>query len=507
MKKIAILFLFCCSYSFNISAQNISYSPLHNNEGVRDVSFEILGKVGANYLIFKNIGWRSILQVLDEKMNEKSNERLKFMPDKVLNVDFITYPDHFFMIYQYSRQNVLYSDVAKFDGNGKKLLGPITIDTTRMGLRNPNGVYNLVYSEDKKKVLLYKMIERDGKLNLMTKLFDENFRLLDSTRSLFNYNDRKEVYSPFQVANDGNFFFLREKKAGRRENINEVEVFDRKPNAADFVITPINMQKVYVDEASIKIDNLNNNFIVNSLYYPERKTSSIAGLFTAVINRDDYLVHTYINPFNDSLRSIMAQNSQFRFAFDNLFLKNIYVKKDGSFLLIAEDFSSQNLGGGFGPWNRWDYLYANPYSMYDYGYMYSPYYRYNRYNSFNTMRTTRFYYDKILVLNIDKNLKLDWSNVILKEQVADDDDSYLSFGSMNAGAEINFLFIERNKNAQIVNNHSITSYGNQIRYPTIKSREAGYQFMPRMLKQVAAKSIIMPAVLRGNIVFAKMDFQ
>ena len=138
--------------------------------------------------------------------------------------------------------------------------------------------------------------------------------------------------------------------------------------------------------------------------------------------------------------------------------------------------------------------------------MYSPYYRYNRFNSFNTVRTTRYYYDKILVLNLDKDLKVDWSNVILKEQVADDDDSFLSFGTMNSGAEINFFFIERNKNAQIVNNHSITSYGDQIRYPTIKSREAGHQFMPRMLKQVGAKSVIVPAVLRGNIVFAKIDF-
>lgn len=506
MKKIAILSILVCSFIFNGSAQSISFSPMHNNESVRDVNFEILGKVGPNYLIYKNLGWRSILQVLDGKMKEISNDRLKFMPDKVLNVDFVTYPDHFYMIYQYSRNNVLYCDIAKMNGKGEKLSGPATIDTVRIGLRNPNGVYNFVYSEDKKKLLLYKMVEKDDKLNLMTKLFDDNFTMLDSTRSVFNYNDRREIYSPFQVANDGNFFFLREKKAGRRENINEVEVFDRKPKAADFIVTPINMQKIFVDEASVKIDNLNNKFIVNSLFYTEKKSSNISGLFTAVIERNNYQVRTYINNFSDSLRTTMSANGQYRFAFDNLFLKNIYVKKDGSFLLIAEDFYSQNLGGNYGPWNRWDYLYNNPYSMYDYGYMYSPYYRYNRFNSYNNVRTTRFYYDKILVLNLDKNLKLDWNTVILKDQVADDDDSYLSFGTMNAGAEINFFFIERSKNTQIVNNHSITSYGDQIRYPTIKSREAGHQFMPRMLKQVGAKSVIIPSTLRGNIVFAKVDF-
>jgi hypothetical protein len=36
--------------------------------------------------------------------------------------------------------------------------------------------------------------------------------------------------------------------------------------------------------------------------------------------------------------------------------------------------------------------------------------------------------------------------VLLKKQSDDDTESYLSFGTMNAGAEINFLFIEKEKN-------------------------------------------------------------
>jgi len=131
-----------------------------------------------------------------------------------------------------------------------------------------------------------------------------------------------------------------------------------------------------------------------------------------VISRSTGGVRTYINTFSDSLRSVMTGTNQFRFAFDNLFLQNIFLKRDGSFILVAEDFSTQSIGG-YRPWNRWDYLYNNPYSYYDYNYMYSPYYRYDRFNTFNNS-STRFYYDKALVLSVDNNLKLNWNNIILK---------------------------------------------------------------------------------------------
>ncbi|RYD77317.1 MAG: hypothetical protein EOP53_13185 [Sphingobacteriales bacterium] len=481
------------------------YSVVHGNENNQETNFEILGKVGPNYLVFKKISWRSVLQVFDKNMKELSNDRLKFIPDKVLNTDFIVYPDHFLMVYQHQRNAVLYCNAVKINATGEQVGDIITLDTLRIGVRSPNGVYSTVYSEDKKRILVYKMLERDNKLHLVTKLYDADLTLLDSTRALFPYNDRKEVYSPFQVANDGTIYYVREIKSGSRENISQLELITVKPGSNKFEALPINLQNKYIDEVNIKIDNLNNNFIINSLFYPEKRSSTISGLFSVVVDKETMQARTYVNPFPDSLRAKMTGTNQYRFAFDNLFLKNIFIKKDGSYLLVAEEFSTQSLGG-FNRWNRWDYLYNNPYSYYDYNYMYSPYYRYNRFNSFNNIATTRYNYDKILILSIGKNLQMEWNNVILKSQSDDDDDSFISFGTMNTGAEINFLYIEKEKNSQIISNQSISPYGNLFRYPTIKSREAGYEFMPRLSKQIGARQVMMPCVYRGNICFARIDF-
>lgn len=44
------------------------------------------------------------------------------------------------------------------------------------------------------------------------------------------------------------------------------------------------------------------------------------------------------------------------------------------------------------------------------------------------------------------------------------------------------------------------------RYATLKSYEAGYEFMPKLSKQVGVRQVIMPCIYRGSIAFAKIDF-
>lgn len=511
MKHINILlcsFLFLIA-GFSSSAQNITYSAVHN-ENVRDANFEILGKVGSNIIVFKNIGWKNILQVFDRDMNELSNDRLDFIPDKILQADFVTYPDQFVMIYQYKKSGVVYCDAVTMNAKGEPVSKVSTLDTTRVGMQSGNEIYNTAYSEDKTKILLYKLHERNNndKLHVVTKIYDGSLNLLDSTRSLIPYNDRREVYGPFQITNTGTIVFTKEIKSGNRDNIGELELITNKFKSNEFRSTAINLDKKFIDGVKLKIDNLNDHYIINSFYYPQKRASNIEGILAMLVDSKTDSVKTNTITFSDSLRRVINSSSQYRNAFDNLFLQDIFVKRDGSYLLVAEVYSSQSLGN-YNSWNRWDYLYGNPYyynSYNDYYYWNSPYYRYNRYNSYNGRNSVRYNYDNVLIMSLDSSLHMEWDNVVMKKQTDDDSDSFLSFGTMNVGTEIHFLFIEKERNAQIISNHSISPYGKIYRYPTLKSRERGYQFMPRLSKQVAARQVVMPCVYRGNLCFAKVDF-
>jgi hypothetical protein len=267
----------------------------------------------------------------------------------------------------------------------------------------------------------------------------------------------------------------------------------------------MNLADKNIDEAVIKIDNLNKRYLLNSLYYA-KQPANIKGVFTVVINAAEIdTIRSAFNEFPDSIRSKMNNDALFRSAFDNLSIREAIVRKDGGFILTTEDYYLQNRSSN--AWPRSNYLYNYPYTpSYDY-YLSNPAYGFYRpLNSFNNWQTQRYYYQNILVLSYDNNLNMEWNVIIPKDQSDDGNDNFLSFSTMNFSAEIHFFYNEENRNRQITSNQGLFPNGQLRRYPTLKSREAGYEFMPRLAKQVAYREIIIPCVYRSNIAFAKVVF-
>jgi hypothetical protein len=497
-----ILPVFLILFSFRSPAQKIIYSDLINEDN-REINFEILGKVADNYIIYKNVRWKHMLAVYDENMKLKDNSRIAFIPDKTFNIDFIIYPDHFYMVYQYQKRNTIYCKAVKMSSAGKKLEEPVVLDTSRVGLIADRKIYNTVFSEDKKRILVYKMQKKNDRLTIVTKLYDPALKMLDSTRMVVPFDERTDDYSDLFVDNNGTFLFAKERKTGWQDNVAGLEMIIRHPNRDTSSIFDIPLQGKFIDEVKIRIDNLNNNYIINSLFN-KKKNGNIDGLFTSVIKKDGFRYKTAFNFFDDSLRARINSSGQYSSAFNNLFLRSTVVKKDGGFVIAAEDYYTQTSNTNF---RRYNNLYRAPYtSSYDY-YLSNPSYSgyYRPYGSSSYISSTRFYYDDILVLGIDSSLKLSWNSLIHKKQAEDEQDNFLSYATINAGAEIHFLFIDNNKN-QVINNHSILPNGTMKRYATLKSYEVGFEFMPKLAKQVGSRQVIIPCVYRGSIAFAKVDF-
>ena len=175
--------------------------------------------------------------------------------------------------------------------------------------------------------------------------------------------------------------------------------------------------------------------------------------------------------------------------------------------------SMEKLGGkldfvchsiGMSPNVRKDIPYDN--INYDY-YLNSPYYQslYRPFGSSAFAQRMKYFYDDILIIDVDSVLNLKWNTVIHKKQDDEEQDNFLSFGTFNAGGEIHFLFTA-NRKKQLINNHSVLPGGQVKRYATLKSFEAGYEFMPKLSRQVGARQVIIPCLYRGSVAFAKIDF-
>lgn len=494
------LFLLLFIVSLKPLAQTVNISEV-DREDSRDMNFEIIGKLNSNILVYKNFRSNHKINIFDKDMNTVGTVKLDFIPDRAFNIDFIAYTDHFFMIYQYQRGSILHCMAVKMNAKAQKISEPAELDTTRISVWSDNKIYSTIYSEDRSKIMIFKIQTRFQKFNIQTLLFDNNMKLINKNRHIIDYNERRESYDNFLVANDGSFVFTYAKQSGYRDNSNYLRLVINAPHQNTYSYQDIDLQEKYIDEVKLKIDNRNNRYIINTFYY-KKSRGNIEGLFTYIWDKgNEKKFAAQFTELPDSLRAQAKTKGALRFALDEFFIKQIIVKGDGGFILAAEDFTRDIRGNNF---NRYDYLY-NPYSLSSGGYYYNPYTGYYRpLNSYNN-QTTRFYYENILLLSISKTGKVEWSRVIYKSQFDDNEENFLSFSTMTSGSEIHFLF-NNDRKYEVVADQVLAPDGTITRYPTLKSAQKGYEFMPGLSKQVGAKQIIIPCTYRNNICFAKIDF-
>ena len=502
--KYLLLYLFSGIFCLSGYAQQITYSQPESNDS-RSLNFEIIGKVDGNFLIYKNIRNSHNISVYDNSMKMIDKTDLLFMEDKTLNADFISYPDFAWIIYQYQKRNIVYCMAVKVNGQGKLLIDPIELDTTSINFFASNKLYSTIYSEDKSKIMIYKIQKKNDLFNFTTLLFDSNLSLIKKSRIETNYEDRKNVFSDFFLTNQGNFVFSKGDRSNSRDFIRELFMVSKAPQEDTFNLRQLDLTDIYLDEIKLKVDNLNQTYIINSFFYG-KKRGNVEGLYTTVVKEENNEVIS-VNKvlFGEQARSAAKDQGSSKTAMNDYFIRDIILKRDGGFILTAEDFYSQSRSN---PWNRYDYLYGSPsfYSPYYYNY-YSPYsygYYGNRFYDYNSQ--TRFYYNNVFVMSMDKSGKLDWTSVIHKTQFDDGEDNFLSYALMRSGGELHFLFNEIERRRQLLVEQSVTPDGKIERNPPLRSLDKGYEFMPRYAKQVSANQMIIPCAYRNYITFAKIEF-
>jgi len=502
MKQRYFPFLLLLFFTLSAVSQQITFSEPYRDDS-QDMNFEILGKVKGNLLIFKNVRWHYALNIYNDSMIMQDKVELDFLPGKTFNTDCIVYPDFFYLIYQYQRKGILYCMGARIGHDGKKMGEPIELDTTQVGVMGDNKIYSTIYSDDRRQIMVFKIQRRDDRAHFVTKLYNSELQLQHQSRLSIPFEERRHAFGDFFTDNSGNFVFTFTERNSNRENPSKLTLVKKAPAADSFVFSTVPIGQAYLDEIRTKVDNINRRYIVNSFYYQER-SGNIEGIYSMIWDAAaDTLYAAVFKEFGDDLRGVAKSSGTLKSAFNDFFLRNVILKRDGSFIITAEDQSTQSTG--MNNWNRYDYLYGNPYfTPYNY-YLYSPYSFYRPFGTFGT-QGIRYYNDNILVMSVSKKGIPEWTNIIHKQQFSDDNDNYLSFNTFNTSGELHFLFNDISKRDKLLSDNILTPDGTSKRNPTLRTYEKGYEFMPRFAKQVGARQVIVPCTYRGRICFAKIDF-
>jgi hypothetical protein len=490
---------------FSLSAQKIVYSE-YDRDDTRRMNFEIAGKIGGNFLIYKNVRNTGWISVLDNDMKQIAKVEQDYIPDndRIINVDFFSFPDFCYMIYQYQKRSIIYCMAAKIDGSGKKIGDVMQLDTTQIGFAANNKIYSVIASEDKSKLIVFKINSKNRKNYIITSLlYDNQLSLLKKSRLNMEMEDRDDYLDKFHLDNEGDLVFTKFDRVNN-ENIGEAAFIVKYAQADSFAVYALNTDKIYLDELHIKPDNTNKRFFITSFYTKQRRGNTEGYYFyiwdkeSRKVIREDTIV------FSDELRREARGNASARMAFNDYFIRTIIVRRDGGFIIGSEAYYTTSRGSAF---NRWNYLYGSPFTrMSDY-YYYSPYYSSYWWNSRGSAAgNVRYQADNIVVLSFDKNGRREWANVISKEQFDDQSDDLISYQIVNTGGQLHILFNNMERRTLLLNDFSITPDGKINRSPTLKNLDKGYEFMPKYAKQVGARQIIVPCLYRNYICFAKIEY-
>ncbi len=506
-KIFSIILIFIVSFVSSVNAQKITYAEPERDD-VRSLNFEIMGKFNGNFLIYKYARNTHYVAVYDNNMTIIEKNKLDFVPDKIINADFVAYPDFSYMFYQYQKRNVVYCMGVKLDAKGKVMGEPIEMDTTEIGFLASNKIFNVIYSENKQKILAYKVNSKSDKNHIVTAvLFDKDLKQTAKTRSVVPMPDRSDFLTEFVIDNEGNLAFIRAVGSAQNDNIGKLTLLTKNATESNLMYYQLAVDKIYLDDVRLKVDNINKHYIILS-YYSKQRNGNIDGIYCFVWDwATSNAIATTATGFNDEMRADARGENSMKMAFNDYYLGNIILRKDGGYIVSSESVytstrnnNSMNRWGylrGAGFWSPADYYSFSPYTTYP-GWMWS------RNNSFNQL--TRYYADNVAVMSFDKTGKMEWANFIRKSQYDDYSDNLLGYNMMNAGGELYFLYNQVEKRTQLLTAHIIDPDGKVTRNPTFKNLDKGHDFMPRFGKQVGARQMIMPSEYRNNICFAKIDF-
>jgi len=502
------------SISIGAQAQKIDYS-LVDKEDVRDMSFEIIGKLNGNILVYKNYRTRHGISVYDNEMQQKNRVALTFLPERVTNVDFIAYNDVAYMVYQYQKRNTIYCSMVKLNADGKIMNDPIDLDTTQVNGGNESKVYTLITSDDKKKIMLFKIkknSERD--YFFTTLLFDQQLNLLKKSIFTILSVEKDVVFTDFVLDNEGDFAVGKCTKIGSRDYINKVDLLFKRSLSDSVLVQKLPLYDLTLDEVKMKFDNNNKKLIIASFFYKQRR-GNIEGMYAMLWDKNQQApLKAKQYYFNDSLRfEAKSDNNSIKTAFNDQFIRQVVPTQNGGFAVFTESFYSNSRNN---QWNRFDYLYGpglmlspfyspfyySPMSrLYPYGMYYDPFNRYGPQNN-----QTRYVSENIVTFFFDENANIKWNNSIRKSQFDDNTDAYLGYQLFNTGNEIRFLFNQKEKRELLLNSASVDAEGKVKRQPTLKNLNRDYDFMPKFGKQISLRQIIMPCMYKNYICFAKIEY-
>ncbi len=491
--KKAIFLLFVLFSFSNTFSQTYMLSPKNLDDAVYS-HVKVIGQDDEGFFLLQSnlsmftdrdrIGFKNRkykISYFDFNLNQKW-EKLLVATEEGANVEAVTFHnDHILIIQSKWKRNdnvvTFYADVVNSAGKTSK--ANIKLGECRFGSTNDLGKIKLITSNSKLTAALYFEEELDAELRLQTIVFDSSLAMISKQQLTIPYRDNVLGETKYALSESGDFIALVQLstrvKSGDKRKLIQYRLFINRVGQNQFREFPLVVENKSLTEAVLAIDKLNNNAVVAGFYADKNSNSGTGVMFSRIsLSFEDTLHVNYFTIKGDSqLKLVGERNADNNLGLFNYPIQRIVLRADGGAVIIAEA------------------AYVNEYSYYDYFTQ-----------TFN--QRAEYNFDNIVVLALDADGNVSWTNVIRKNQTSTDDAGFLSsFVSTLSSDKLSIIY-----NGNINSNNEVICYqintkGEMNETKIIRSNERIY-ILPRAGKQVDEETLIAPAIIKKKMYLVKI---
>jgi hypothetical protein len=281
----------------------------------------------------------------------------------------------------------------------------------------------------------------------------------------------------YQLDNDGNVLLLTsidsDKKVNRDKRYSLVEAAAAKES---LTYHPLRLENYYITDLKLAIDYLNNKMVLAG-FFSELNSFSSAGIFYTTIDRATGETKRFSESFKAKFLNEFTGERTINRGTEliNYYIDRIVLRSDGGVILVAESY----------------YVTES-----------------TNYNSYYQLYTTSYtyHYDNVLIFSVNREGKLDWENIIRKNQVSEDDGAFYSSYIMAVDADkIHFVYNKYVQRGTDVLRFTVNNKGQSIEKVLVKSG-SDILLMPGGGRQITADQVLIPCLQKNKTNFIRITF-
>ncbi len=481
MKKLLTILILL--QSFVAIAQTLSMSDEISIGGAD--GYGLIGKYNDRILFFLLDDREVKLRAYDAKLHKMWERELE--PDRKNSatiLEVLGTRQDFNLIYQYRKKNHNYIKIHKYDGQAK-LLDSTTVYDWGKDFTSPK--LELLYSEDKKSILIYEVIENHRIKALAVNL--DSLRLIwDKTIEIKPDWNRYDRFEQQIFNNQAEFYSIIEEdnRINSEKHRFEITKYSKESGEKTFSLPITDMVSL---DVKFSFDNVNKRLVAAGLYSAKNFIRAQGHYFISLppqyIENGNFTFA--IHPFDDDLASaLLGKKITDTKGLVDLKVQDIVHRLDGGILAIIEQAKLVERRSTSTMTNTGRYLGGGASAL---------------------GLSMDYFYENVFAMSIAPNGEAQWRSIFHKKQISQDDDArFSSFFLAKTPSALRFLFNDEIERSTTVSEFVLTGAGEGERHAIMNTQGKDLYLRFRDAMQVAANEIIVPSDDRRRVRLIKIQY-